>query len=248
MGVVAGLTFIVGLIFLLAGCVGFIAPSLFEDKKTGEIPKRLHLLLGGVFAAVVLFVAGAALAPDNDTKISETKEPETKVATKAMEEPKEAPAVVKAPEPKPVKSLGVTPEEFRKAFNDSVVKIDADYKLAEFDIEKGEVNDVFKRSIGKNMGLVGAVSKQDGRLIELTIMIGGGDAKDDTLHTMVALLAAVQALNPTAEKNGDVVAEMLKQAVARIENPEPVEREVGAFKYTALASKVTGLMFVVSPK
>lgn len=257
MDVVAGLIFVAGLIVLLAGSVGFVAPSLFKDKKTGETPKRLHLLLGGIFGAVVLFAVGAVLAPDkgatgeqvkaSEAKASDVKPPEVKALTAAVEEPKEAPAA-KKPEVKPVKSLDITPEEFRKAFNDSVAKIDADYKLAEFDIEKGEVNDVFKRSIGKNMGLVGSINKQDGKLLELSILITGGGSNEEILRNMVVFLSAVSALNPSAENNGEVVTKMVKQAMANIKTAEPIEREVGSLKYTAVASEIMGFMFVVSPK
>ncbi len=144
----------------------------------------------------------------------------------------------------------MTPEEFRKAFNGIVVQVDSDYKLAEFDIEKGDVNDTFNRSLGNNVGLMGSVSKRDGKLQELMLIVaGGGEKTEDMLRPVVMILTASQALNPLVDKgeNSKVVMEMAKQALANSDTGKPIERTVGQLQYTASASKLTGLMFAISP-
>lgn len=244
MSILAGIVGLVGLLCLLVAAVGLIAPSFFKDKKTGEVPKRSHLAVGGVAGSFIAFAIAGALLPASETPAAAA--PET---TAKSEHPAGAPPA-KAPEAKPVKNLGMTPEEFRKAFNGIVVQIDAGYKLAKFDIEKGDVNDTFNRSLGRNVGLMGSVSKQDGKLKELMLIIaGGGEKTEDMLRPVVMILSASQALNPLVDKgeNSKVVMDMTKQALANIDTGKPIERTVGQLQYTASASQLTGLMFAISP-
>ncbi len=239
MSILAGIVGLVGLLCLLVVVVGLISPTFFKDKKTGEVPKRSHLAVGGVAGAFIAFAIAGALAPDTDTaeQVAE-KSPAAQLATPELV----APAAVK--------TLGMTPEEFRKAFNGIVVQVDSDYKLAEFDIEKGDVNDTFKRILGNNVGLIGSVSKQDGKLQGLMLIVAGsGETTEDMLRPVVVILAASQALNPLVDKgeNSEVVMDMVKQALAHIDTGKPIERTVGQLQYTASASKLTGLMFAISP-
>ena len=48
MSILAGIVGLVGLLCLLVVVVGLISPTFFKDKKTGEVPKRSHLAVGGV--------------------------------------------------------------------------------------------------------------------------------------------------------------------------------------------------------
>ena len=76
MSVLAGIVGLVGLLCLLVAAVGLIAPSFFKDKKTGEVPKRSHLAMGGVAGSFIAFAVAGALAPDSD--------PTDQVAKKAV--------------------------------------------------------------------------------------------------------------------------------------------------------------------
>ena len=141
--------------------------------------------------------------------------------------------------------------EFRKT--EARLKAEANAateKLAKFDIEKGDVNNTFNRSLGRNVGLMGSVSKQDGKLKELMLIVaGGGDKAEDMLRPVVMILSASQALNPLVDKgeNSKVVMDMAKQALANIDTGKPIERTMGQLQYTASASQLTGLMFAISP-
>lgn len=53
----------IGLLCSLIAVLGVIAPSLFKDKKTGVVPKRSKLLVGGVVGSVFAFGVAAALMP-----------------------------------------------------------------------------------------------------------------------------------------------------------------------------------------
>ncbi|MCG9079451.1 hypothetical protein [Laribacter hongkongensis] len=60
----SGLLDVLGLLFLLMALVGVVAPTVFKDRKTGEIPKRSQLLAGGLVIAAVAFIAAEWVAPD----------------------------------------------------------------------------------------------------------------------------------------------------------------------------------------
>lgn len=251
MSILASIVGLIGLLCLLVVVVGLISPSFFKDKKTGEVPKRSHLAVGGVTGSFIAFAIAGTLAPDAGPaeQVAEQASTAALATTTKNENSADAPPA-KAPEAKPVKNLGMTPEEFRKAFNGIVVQVDSDYKLAELDIEKGDVNDTFNRSLGNNVGLIGSVSKQDGKLQELMLIIaGGGEKTEDILRPVVMILTASQALNPLVDKgeNSKVVMDMAKQALANSDTGQPIERTVGQLQYTASASKLTGLMFAISP-
>ncbi len=64
MSVLAGLIVLLGLLFVLVAALGAVAPGIFKDKKTGEVPKRSHLLAGGTVAAMLAFVMATWIAPD----------------------------------------------------------------------------------------------------------------------------------------------------------------------------------------
>lgn len=248
MSILAGIIGLAGFLFLFVAVIGVIAPSVFKNKKTGEIPKRSHLLTGGLIASVVSFIIAGILAPDTENAVpmpAGASATETATLANAAEE---APAT-SAPEGRSTKSLGVTPEEFRREFNNIVVKVDAGYKVAKLDIEEGAVNNIFKYSLGSNVALIGTVNKPDGLLKELMVIVAGGETAEDTLRPIVALLSASQALNPQIEKgqNSKAVMDMVKQALANINTGESVERTVGQLQYTASASKLTGLMFAIGP-
>lgn len=245
MSFLAGLVGLLGLLFLLIAILGVIAPAIFKNKKTGEVPGRFQLLVGGGVLAVVAFIISGTLAPSPEASTiqSASSQPtgakvDTTTATKQQQQPK--PAVEK--------SLGMEPEEFRQAFNKIIAPVNQDYKMAELDIERGEVNDAFKRMLGPNVGMIGTVNKSDGALRELLITVGGGGKEGDVLKPIVVLLSASQALNPQVPKqeNSKVVMAMLKQAMANIETGESVEQTVGQLQYTVSASKMTGVMFAIS--
>lgn len=62
------LFFIVGCIVILVTIVGVVSPQAFTDKKTGEIPKRLPLVLGGLIVSSISFVIAISLSPDVSSK------------------------------------------------------------------------------------------------------------------------------------------------------------------------------------
>lgn len=149
---------------------------------------------------------------------------------------------------KPQKSLGMTPEEFRRSFNSIVRQINTDWELAKFDIEKGEVNDIFGRMLSNNIGIIGSVNKADGSLREIMVMISGGAESSENMKAIAVLLAVSQSINRNTpkEENSKIISDMVRFAANNIKTGKSVERITGGLRYTASASEFTGLMFVIS--
>lgn len=241
MAVIAGLLAILGLLMLVVALLGFALPALFKNKKTGEIPKRSQMLIGGFVAAMISFAISAVLMPDQKSEVVSNSVAPAAAAAATDSSGNTA-------EPKPQKSLGMKPEEFRRSFNSIVGQIDTDWKLAEFDIEKGEVNDTFKRMLSNNIGVIGTVNKTDGSLREIMVMASGSADPAENLKAIAVILAVSQSINAVTpkEENSKVVSDMVQTALENIKTGKPVEKTVGNLKYTASASEFIGLMFAVS--
>ncbi|GAB3390332.1 hypothetical protein [Azotobacter armeniacus] len=63
MPLLAGILSVLALVLALATIVGVIAPSLFRNRKTGEVPKRLSLLVWGCISVLVAMVLAGSLVP-----------------------------------------------------------------------------------------------------------------------------------------------------------------------------------------
>ncbi|AVH35399.1 hypothetical protein AL532_03280 [Pseudomonas monteilii] len=244
----SGVVFALGLIFLVLAMAGLFKPELFKDKRTGAVPSRWQVFFGGVMVAAVAFLIAHYSAPQPKAK----EVPEVAASDERLNEvPEQAPPASleninnKSAKPVGEKTLGVTPEEFRIAFNKTIGQIDSSYRAAEFEVESGDVNDVFKHSFAENVSVVGTVNKSDGSMRDLLILVAGSDK--DQVKPLAVLLTAASALNPDEPKErvSKVVAGLIKSAISNIESGTPFEEDLGGVHYTAAASRYTGLMFSI---
>ncbi len=245
MSVLASIFAVLALVFFLAAFVGLLAPSIFRNRSTGEVPSRWQLLSTGLVVSLVACLITGAIEP-KQTDVADAKAPTT-------QNPIQSTSVASLAESKTpnntanekVVSLGITPEQFRRSFNSIAGQIHDSYRTAEFDIQPGAVNDVFTRSFGDDVAIVGSVSKSDGSLLGLMVTISGGSK--DVAKPIAVLLAATQALNPNVpkEKNSKVVLDMFQKSLAEIETGKSFKNIVGNLRYTASANRYTGLLFSV---
>lgn len=162
--------------FLLTlACFVMLIWGMIKPTKTflGPESTRSKVVKVYGFGFIALFMAFIAAIPKPTSVAIDTAE--LTAPTVASIQPAVAPAASPAP---PEKTLGFSAEDFRKNFNGIVAAIDSDFKLAEFDIEPGTVNNTFKRTMGKNIGIFGTVGKQSGNLKELMIIVGGTDSNE----------------------------------------------------------------------
>lgn len=108
MSVLAGIVGLVGLLCLLVAAVGLIAPSFFKDKKTGEVPKRSHLAMGGVAGSFIAFAIAGALLPDTAPADQVAEKAPAAAQTKPEQAAAPAAAAEKPSVPEPKKPLDLT--------------------------------------------------------------------------------------------------------------------------------------------
>lgn len=223
-------------VFVLA-VIGFISPKKLQRKNTEFAPKRLHIALVGFFLPIVLFAIGGAL-------IDPPKDASDVASVNPAEAPAPAPAAVV-----PKKNLGMSPEEFRKAYNNMIGQIDKSWRIAEFEINQGGVNDGINAALGKSVHVVGSIDKSNGKLLGLIVVLGGTQAEEN-LRAIAALLTVAQVTTQGAskEKISAAVNKLLKDASEKIDDPEASAEKmiVGNRKFTFSASRVTGFMFTVN--
>ena len=143
----------------------------------------------------------------------------------------------------------MTPEEFRKAYNNMIGQIDKSWRVAEFDVQPGEVNDAFSAPLGKAAHVVGGVDKATGQLLDLTLVVGGGQPEEN-MRAIAAMLTVAQVTTQgvSKEKISNSVSTMMRKAMDNLDKPDAKSTQavVGNRKYSFGASKITGLMFSIS--
>jgi hypothetical protein len=244
MGIIAGLVGLAGMLFWLMAFVGLLFPSLFKDKKTGEVPKRLHLFLGGLVAGVIAFVITGVMMPTSETPADEPAAADKPVVVSKPVTAESAP--VEKPAPRKEKDFPFTAEEFRERYNKFALQVDKKFVIGKIDIQKGEVNDTFTLSLGEGIGMVGTVNKKDGLLKGLILILAG---ENDGLTPMMVFLSVAHAVTDGAPKEeiSAAVLDMVQKAAEGVEKGVSLKRKVGSAEYSMTANRITGLMLAISP-
>ncbi|WP_071117002.1 hypothetical protein [Chromobacterium sphagni] len=108
MSMVASIFGLIGLFFSLIAIIGTVAPSLFKGKKTEEVPKRLHFLLGGGMLSLVALVAAGFFAPEGASTASTLQESTAPTVASAPSQKKLTQVEAKQAIPEHVKPMGLT--------------------------------------------------------------------------------------------------------------------------------------------
>ncbi|HAV3589765.1 hypothetical protein [Acinetobacter baumannii] len=235
------LLFLVGLVAMV---VGLIKPALFN--KINPTNSRIKILVGGVVINMVLLAMVGVFAPEVEKKEVTTKQ-------EARSEPKlQKVAEVKNEIVKSEASLGMTPEEFRQAFNKRLKDLDISIvrPLGEFNIKNGDVRDVFQVEFSNEVNMTGAVNK-DGMLRSVTfITVPGKDYEKAMMETLLLTGISANIVNTpeNRDRTGKVVIDLIDKALKNVEEDKNTHTEtVGNVEYMAMASKFTGLWFSMEP-
>lgn len=129
----------------------------------------------------------------------EKKEIEEVVLSNGSESVK-SPELMTADVPvEPIKSLGVTPDEYADRLNKIFKSVDMKYRINTKGIVKGEVNDTLNAPIGKYAGLVLSISKVNGHVLGVTLIGAGDGSPSSGLDIMMVASAALAAAAPAVE-------------------------------------------------
>ena len=117
--------------------------------------------------------------------------------------------------------------------------------VAEFDLEKGEVNNTFNVMFTDAVGVVGTVSKSSDKVKEITILYGG-QTDQDAADFLIVTGLIVQTLSPGKDTAPKELVPLMEKAV---ENKNETQTKVIDGKtYTVIDSDVLGLNIVISSK
>lgn len=247
-----GIALVLGALVVFALClIGLFKPKFLQFNKSGNPPKRLHIALALVFAPLLMFgIGGALLDPVEKHEAAQTN-PEAATPLPATEPAPVAAPVAASENKSPISkaNLGVTPEEFRKSYNDLIGQIDRAWRVAEFDVTEGSVNNTFMAKLGPAASIVGSIDKSNKKIIDVMVIAGGGQDQDN-IQAVAVLMSTAHALTKGASKQeiSNAVNTVVTAALENIEKDDaPTQsRIVGNRKISANASQVTGLMFSVS--
>jgi len=246
-----GVALALGAFVVFALClIGLFKPKFLQFNKSGEPPKRSHIAIALVFLPLLMFgIGGSLLDPVEKQEAAQTSSPSADTSSTPVAEPVEATGETASVSTTGTKAnLGLTPEEFRKAYNDLIGQIDRSWRLPEFDITQGSVNDTFTVKTVAGAGMVGSVNKQNQQLQSVMVIVGGGQGQDN-LKSMAVLLSAVHTLTKSSSKEevNKAVTSLMNQVLDEMNDSNAPARSVvlGNRKLSATASPVTGLMFSV---
>lgn len=225
MVVLIGLVALFGLLSLVVAVVGLIAPTVFKSKKTGKVPTRWTLFMGGLG---FMFLASALVDYLN---------PKTTGF--------ESVATVEADATRSANSMGLTVQEFNDAFNDAIGRYGKEYGTADFEVQTGGATDTFSHVFTQDLAMMGTIDKDDGNVDMVILNISPNE--EQLPQILSVLLATTEALNPgiPVEENKKKVIEVFHDSVANFDSKDPAKRKVGDLSYSAMTTRHTGMMFSV---
>lgn len=230
------------LITFITTIASLIKPSLTQTKSR-PAQSRKNIFFSGIFLSLLFLVLIGIFAPEVENK-------EVQIASPTVQN--EALPEVSVKDVQPIKAdanLGMTPEQFRQAFNKQLktLSIDTVRPLAEFDIEKGKAQDTFQVMFSADVGMTGIVNKE-GLLRELVFIVGGTDNTENATLDMIILTGiSSKIFTPQTNVSQDIL-DLMTQALKNLDVADNMyKKTVGHVEYFATANRVTGLWMGVSP-
>lgn len=230
------------LIAFIGTIVCLIKPSLIQAKFKSKLSRSKIFLYGLALNFVLLALVGV-FAPEVENK-------EVPAATPAAQNKAQPETTEKEIQPvKAEANLGMTPEQFRKAFNTQLKTLDIDSvrPVAEFDIKTGEVRNTFQVMFSQDVGMTGIVNK-DGMLREIVFIVGGTDDYQNATMDLIILTGITAKVFSPGTEAGNELLKLMTTALKNMGQENNTHEKVfGDVKYYALANEVTGLWVGVSP-
>lgn len=248
MSILAGLIGLLGLLFFLVTPVGVIAPSLFKNKKTGVVPRRLHFAFGGIAASFIAFAIAGALLPDAAPNDETGKMAEIKADHPAPSEskPAQSASIPAATAQEVEKDLGITPDQYADHFNASMKAFDQPFRMKP-KVESGPVNDTFTAHLNDRLAIIASIVKDTGKVRSVMLMGNGDGTAKSGLDVMSVALATISAAFPDLDRKqiGPEVMHLIKAVDTEADGQ--AERTLNGLKMYYVRNDVMGNVFGVEP-
>lgn len=205
----------IGFLVFVAGIVSLIKPLAFlriATRKTAGL-----VALAGLVVFVVGGTVGSAIdeeeqEPTAQVDVTTTTTEATTTTIQATATTEEATTTTQATTTTLgiPGTLGMTPEEFRVAWNEAADEFDfSELRISAVSVEEGEVQDVFQHEFSPRLFLQGSVNKADGSLREVLI-IGSSPEMADNLTMLASWGILIAATNPDLppEQRGEILNEL----------------------------------------
>lgn len=228
-----GLVFVLNVVFAVYGVVGLIAPKVYRNKKTGNVPGRLSSFLTGIILTSLSF----ALLTYLSTQIQHAGRSEV---VSASANRNAAPSAT---------SLGLTASEFHDAFNAAIGRYNKNYKIADFEVRTGGAQPTFLYQLSKDLLMQGTIDTNDANVDGVTLMVfSPSGSEEEQRQILTVLLATTEALNPDipVEENKKIVMDVFHESIVNFNSKVGVQRIVGDLTYSSITLEYTGLWFVIT--
>jgi hypothetical protein len=224
--------------------VWFWLARRMRNKGSGWFIRHLAGSFAGSFAfmLLVMVAVGTGLIsaePKEDLSATVSEEPAPAQAEVAAEAVAESKAVIEQAAAAPVKTLGITPDQYAARLNELFQDAKLPHRINASNVVTGEVNDVLQAAIGKHTALVATVSKSNGEVMSVTV-IGSGDGSERSgLEIMMVASAAL-----TAATDDVAFREVFQGLPAMIKGQG---RTYGAVKLSVMPMNEMGTWFIAEP-
>lgn len=197
---------------------------------------------------VVIFAVVSGCSGNNETETTTAPPVEEMINEPESEEDLEA-APTETEEAKAENeipgTIGMTPEEFKEAFNAAAKEFDSNFRIGNITVEDGPVQDTFTVHLTDHLAIVGSVNKADGSVRDVLIMGQGDGSLSSGLDIMVAMGILIAATNPelTPEERGKVLEDLglFDDTVDLTDHTASTIRN--GIQYTLTASDMIGIVF-----
>ncbi|ANF95657.1 hypothetical protein [Paenibacillus bovis] len=145
-------------------------------------------------------------------------------------------------------TIGMTPDQFRTAFNKSSTEIGMDMHLPKLNISSGAVQNTFQYMLSDNIALTGTINKADSSIREINLLGQTAGSYEESANYLLAMGLIMKAVDPRATKE-DNAAKMRKLGLMD-ENLELAnlnkQATIDGLKYSISYLDGIGLMFYVN--
>lgn len=107
-------------------------------------------------------------------------------------------------------TIGMTPEQFKTAFNKVAAEYQSDLIINNITITEGVAQNTFQYMFTKNLGILGTVNKKDGSVREVLLMGAGDGTVKSGADILIGMGILITATNPDLSdiERGNVLREL----------------------------------------